>query len=226
MLSVWSREVPGTIAIIGGTGAEGFGLAQRFARAGVRVRIGSRDLARAQGAAARIAGAEGQLNANAVREAHIAILTVPLAAQIATLKLLRASFRPGAILVDATVPLEAAIGGRLSRPLTLWDGSAAQQAARHVPEGVAVVAAFHCLGAEALAALDRPIDSDVLLCGDSAEAKAAVRDLIELLPGVRAIDAGPLENARLVENLAVLLISLNLRHKAKGAGVRITGLGG
>src|SRR5690242_5270062 len=116
------------LAMIGGTGAEGFGLALRFARAGVVVRIGSRDLERARSAARRVAeltGAtdvEGLLNPDAVAECDVAILTVPLAAQIATLKSVRASFRAGAILVDATVPLEAAIGGAASRPLTLWSG--------------------------------------------------------------------------------------------------------
>ena len=218
------EPVPRTIAIVGGTGAEGSGLAQRLARAGAHVLIGSRDLKRAAAAAARIAGAEGRLNADAVREADMVILTVPLEAQLSTLKALRASFRPGAVLVDTTVPLEAAIGGRLSRTLGLWSGSAAEQAARHVPEGVAVVAAFHSVSAELLAEMDRPVDSDVLLCGDSAEAKAAVRELIEMLPGARAVDAGSLENARLLENLAALLISLNIRYKVRHAGVRITGL--
>jgi NADPH-dependent F420 reductase len=137
----------------------------------------------------------------------------------------RASLRPGTILVDATVPLEVAIGGRLSHPLALFAGSAAQQAARHVPEGVRVVAAFHSLSAELLARADAPIESDVLMCGDDAEAKAVVRELIETIPGARAVDAGPLENARLVENVAALLVSLNLRHKVKHSGVRITGLG-
>lgn len=213
-----------TIAIVGGTGAEGFGLGQRLARAGARIYIGSRDANKALAAAARIPGAEGRLNPDAVAEAEIVILTVPLAAQIPILKSIRGSFRPGAILVDATVPLEAAIGGRVSRTLTLWAGSAAQQASQHVPEGVSVIAAFHSLSAELLAEIERPIDSDVLICGDSAQAKAAVRELVEMLPGARAIDAGPLENSRLVENLAALLISLNLRHKVKGSGVRITGL--
>ena len=217
--------MPRSIAIVGGTGAEGFGLATRLARAGARVIIGSRDLAKAQAAAARIPGAEGRLNPDAASEAEIVILTVPLAAQIAILKSIRGSFRPGAILVDATVPLEAAIGGRASRALTLWSGSAAQQAAQHVPDGVAVVAAFHTLSAEVLAQIDHPIDSDILICGDNADAKTAVREVIALLPGARAVDAGPLENARLIETLAALLISLNIRHKVKGSGVRITGLG-
>ncbi len=213
-----------TIAIISGTGAEGFGLALRFSHAGARVIVGSRDAAKAQDAAQRIGKAEGKLNADAVREADIVILTVPLTAQIPTLKSLQASFRPSAILVDATVPLEAAIGGRVSHPLALWAGSAAQQAARYTPPGVSVVAAFHTLSAELLANLDQSIDSDVLICGDNAEAKTVVTGMIAMLPGARAIDAGPLENARLIESAAALLISLNIRHKVKHSGLRITGL--
>jgi NADPH-dependent F420 reductase len=213
-----------TIAIVSGTGAEGFGLALRFAHAGARVIVGSRDAGKAQDAAQRIGRAEGMLNADAVKEADIVILTVPLAAQIPTLKSLQASFRPPAILVDATVPLEAAIGGRVSHPLALWAGSAAQQAARYTPPGVSVVAAFHTLSAELLGDPGAAIDSDVLICGDSAEAKVAVTALIAMLPGARAIDAGPLENARLIENAAALLISLNIRHKVKHSGLRITGL--
>jgi 8-hydroxy-5-deazaflavin:NADPH oxidoreductase len=213
-----------TIAIVSGTGAEGFGLASRFARAGARVIVGSRDAAKAQEAARRIGKAEGKLNADAVREADVVILTVPLVAQIPTLKSVQASFRPSAILVDATVPLEAAIGGRVSHTLTLWAGSAAQQAARYTPPGVSVVAAFHTLSADLLTNLDLSIDSDVLICGDSAEAKTVVTEMIAMLPGARAIDAGPLENARLIENAAALVISLNIRHKVKHSGLRITGL--
>lgn len=213
-----------TIAIVGGTGAEGFGLASRFARAGAAVIVGSRDPARGTEAARRIGGARGMGNADAVREAEVVVLTTPLTAQIATLKTLRESFRPGAILVDATVPLEAAIGGRVSHPLALWAGSAAEQAARHTPPGVRVTAAFHTLGAELLARLEEPIDSDLLVCGDDAAAKAVVAELIALLPGARAVDAGPLENARLLESAAALVISLNIRYKVKHSGLRITGL--
>jgi len=213
-----------TIAIVSGTGAEGFGLASRFARAGARVLLGSRDAQKAADAARRIGNAEGRLNADAVAEADIVVLTVPLTAQISTLKSLQSSFRPSTVLVDATVPLEAAIGGRVSHALMLWAGSAAQQAARHTPPGVSVVAAFHTLSAELLAQLDRPIDSDVLICGDNAPAKSMVTELVALLPGARAIDCGPLENARLIENATALLISLNLHHKVKYSGLRITGL--
>jgi len=212
------------VAIVGGTGAEGSGLALRLARAGVRVRIGSRNFAKAQETARHMGeNATGHTNADAVAGAGIVILTVPLAAQVETLKSIRGTLAPGVILVDATVPLEIAIGGRISRTLTLWDGSAAQQAARLVP-GVPVVAAFHALSADALTKLDHPLDCDALICGDNAEAKAAVSQLAELIPGVRAIDAGPLDNARLLEGVAALLISLNLRHKVKESGMRITGL--
>src|SRR5580698_5247341 len=212
-----------TVAIVGGTGAEGSGLALRFALAGVRVRIGSRNPERARATAQRISGATGHTNEDAVSNAGIVVLTVPLSAQVETLKSIRGGIAPGAILVDTTVPLEIAIGGRLSRTLTLWDGSAAQQAARLVP-GVPVVAAFHALSAEELSKPDHSLDCDALLCGDNAEAKTAVMKLAETIPGVRAIDAGTLDNARLLESAAALLISLNLRHKVKESGMRFTGL--
>jgi 8-hydroxy-5-deazaflavin:NADPH oxidoreductase len=216
--------VQNVIAIVGGTGAEGSGLAARFAKAGAHVRVGSRNLERAQETARLIGGeSTGHTNADAVTGAQTVVLTVPLSAQVETLKSIRASLAPGAILVDATVPLEVAIGGRISRILTLWDGSAAQQAARLLP-GVPVIAAFHALSAEALAKLDHPLDSDALICGDNAEAKAAVMKLAEMIPGVRAIDAGALDNARLLESAAALLIALNLRHKVKESGMRFTGL--
>ena len=219
------------VAVIGGTGAEGRGLALRFAKAGLRLLIGSRNLDKAQAAAREIATqtgngeVSGHTNPDAVSKAAIVILTVPLAAQVETLKSVRSNFAPGAILVDTTVPLEIAIGGRLSRTVSLWDGSAAQQAARLAPAGVPVVAAFHALGAEALKRMDQPVDCDALICGDNAEAKASVGKLAERIPGVRAIDAGPLENARFLEYSAALLIALNLRHKVKHSGLRITGLG-
>ena len=210
------------VAVVGGTGAEGSGLAARFVKAGGQVRIGSRNLEKAEEAARRIGGT-GHTNADAVTGAVIVVVTVPLSAQVETLKSIRGNLAPGAVVVDATVPLEVAIGGRLSRLLTLWDGSAAQQAARLLP-GVPVVAAFHALSAEALAKLDHPVDCDALICGDNADAKTAVMKLAEMIAGVRAVDAGPLDNARLLESAAALLISLNLRHKVKESGMRFTGI--
>ncbi len=223
-------RVQTTIAVVGGTGAEGSGLALRFAKAGAPVRIGSRSVEKALETARRIGEAtgspdvSGHTNPDAASTAEVVVLTVPLAAQVEILKSIRGSFRPGAILVDATVPLEIAIGGRLSRTLTLWDGSAAQQAARLAPQGIQVVAGFHSLSAEALGRLDEPVECDTLICGDSAEAKAVVRELAAMIPGVKAIDAGALDNARLLESAAALLISLNLRYKVKHSGMRITGL--
>jgi NADPH-dependent F420 reductase len=219
------------VAVVGGTGAEGSGLALRFAKAGLRVLIGSRNLDKGQAVARKIAAqagnadVTGHTNPDAVSKAPIVILTVPLSSQVEILKSIRANFVSGAILVDATVPLEIAIGGRVSRTVTLWDGSAAQQAARLAPPGIPVVATFHLLSAEALARLEQPLDCDALICGDNAEAKATVSQLAQMIPGVRAIDAGPLENARYLESSAALLIALNLRHKVNHSGIRITGLG-
>jgi len=219
-----------SIAIVGGTGAEGSGLALRFAKAGARVRIGSRESGKAETAAARIAvlavsgEVTGHANPDAVSGAGIVVLTVPLVAQIEILKSIRDRLETGTILVDATVPLEIAIRGRISRTLTLWDGSAAQQAARLLPAGIAVVSAFHSLSAEALAHLDHRLDCDTLICSDHVEAKATVCELAAMIPGVRGIDAGPLDNARLLESAAALLISLNLRHKVTSSGIRFTGL--
>ena len=217
------------VAVVGGTGAEGSGLALRFAKAGLRVLIGSRKLDKAQ-AAAREIGAQagnvevtGHTNPDAVSNAAIVVLTVPLSAQVETLKSIRANFKSGAILVDATVPLEIAIGGRVSRTVSLWDGSAAQQAARLAPPGVQVVAAFHLLGAEALKQLDQPVDCDALICGDNADAKAAVSALAETIPGVRAIDAGPLENARALEGMTAVILHVNRRYRVV-AGLRLTGV--
>ena len=219
------------VAVVGGTGAEGSGLAVRFAKAGLRVLIGSRNLDRAQAVASEIAAqagageVTGHTNPDAVSKAAIVILTVPLSAQVEILKSIRTSFLSGAILVDATVPLEIAVGGRLSRTVSLWDGSAAQQAARLAPAGVQVVATFHTLSAVALKRIDQRVDCDALICGDNPEAKATVSEIAETIPGVRAIDAGPLDNARFLESSAALLIALNLRHKVEHCGLRITGLG-
>jgi NADPH-dependent F420 reductase len=125
-------------------------------------------------------------------------------------------------LIDATVPLAAAVGGRASRTLGVWQGSAAQQTAELVPKQVSVVAAFHNLSADLLNG-EAPLDCDVIVCSDDANASRLTRDLAAKIPGVRGIDGGKLENARIVEQITALLIGLNIRHKGH-AGVRITGL--
>jgi hypothetical protein len=219
-----------TIAIVGGTGPEGTGLARRWARAGESIIIGSRDAERARQVAARLAAQAGAAadisgleNAAAVAAADIVVLTVPFAGQAATLKHVKKSFKPGAILIDATVPLAAEIGGRASRTLGVWQGSAAQQAAEMVPKGVSVVAAFHNLSAHLLEG-DAAIECDVIVCADDEAARAAASELAEKIPGVRALNGGPLENARIVEQMTALLITLNVKYGVTHAGLRITGL--
>ena len=152
------------------------------------------------------------------------MLTVPLAAQIAAVKAIKSNLSPNAILIDTTVPLEAAVGGRVSRILPLWDGSAAQQSARLLGTTARVVAAFHSLSADSLRDLSRPLDSDVLICGDDPEAREAAAELARKIPGVNPVDMGPLDNARYAEHLAATLIALNIRHKVKSSGVRFSGL--
>jgi NADPH-dependent F420 reductase len=230
-------EVSRPIAILGGTGPAGMGLALRWARAGEAVIIGSRDARRAQEAADSInekieaqvinqdraqAGISGMENSAACAAAEILVLTVPFEGQAALLKQLKPAIRSGSILIDATVPLAASVGGRASRTLGVWQGSAAQQAAELVPKGVRVAAAFHNLSAELLNG-DADIDCDVMVCSDDAEALLLTRDLAAKIPGVRAIDGGKLENARILEQITALLIGLNIRHKGH-SGIRITGL--
>jgi len=218
-----------TIAIVGGTGPAGSGLASRWARAGQRVIIGSRDAARAQQKAAEIAAqtgnqnVSGAANAEAGSAAEIIVLTVPFTAQAQTLKDLKLAFRPGIILIDATVALASTVGGRATRVLGVWQGSAAQQAAELVSKGVLVAAAFQNIGAELLqSAAD--VDCDVIVCSDHDEARQAAIELANLIPGARGIDGGRLENARTVEQLTALLIAINTRYKVHSAGLRITGL--
>jgi 8-hydroxy-5-deazaflavin:NADPH oxidoreductase len=217
------------IPIVGGTGALGAGLALRWAKAGLPIAIGSRSAERAEEAAGRIRAAvpgaevEGLLNEEAAKRAEIVFLTVPFRAQSENLNNLRGALEPGQILVDCTVPLAAAFGGRATRSLGVWQGSAAQQAQEMVPDGVTVVAALHTIAAPTLADLDAELDEDVLVCGDRKADKARIARLIELIGGLRAVNAGALEMARIVEQLTPLLISVNTRYKAH-AGIRLTGL--
>ncbi|HEV3207037.1 MAG TPA: NADPH-dependent F420 reductase [Terriglobales bacterium] len=221
--------MPRTIAVLGGTGPEGYGLALRWARAGETVIIGSRDAGRAQEAAAKIRSAAGSQakvsgaeNAAACADADLLVLTIPFEGHAALLKRIKPALSSGSIVVDATVPLAASVGGRATRTLGVWQGSAAQQAAELVPSGVSVVAAFHNTSAEVLNS-DAPVDCDVIVCSDDTDAIQLVRALAAKIPGVRAIDGGKLENARILEQITALLIGLNIRHKGH-SGIRITGL--
>ena len=217
------------VAIIGGTGPEGRGLALRWAQAGLRVIIGSRDENRARMVAQEISEhvsggtVDGMENAAAVATTDLVVLAVPFEGQAAIMKHLRESFRPGTTLVTTVVPLAAGVGDRSTRTLGVWQGSAAQQAAELAPPGVQVVAALQNVSA-ALLNSGVEVNCDVIVCADNARAKQIASALARKIPGVRALDGGGLENARLVEQITPLLITLNLRHKARMAGIRITGI--
>jgi NADPH-dependent F420 reductase len=218
------------IGILGGTGPEGSGLAYRWARAGEEIVIGSRDAQRAAEIAAqlraRIGGGakiEGTDNATAASQCDVVVLTVPFAGHAALLKQLKKVWKPGAVVIDTTVPLAATVGGAATRMLGVWQGSAAEQAKEMLPEGVSVAAAFQNLGAELLAG-DEAVDCDILVCSDDEKAKQIASELAEKIPGARALNGGKLENARIVESITALLIGINMRYKVHSAGIRFTGL--
>lgn len=191
--------------------------------------IGSRDPARGEEAAHRAHDAAqsgsftGTENAEAARGAPIVILSVPFRNQSETLKNIRDSLTPGQLLIDATVPLAAAVSGKATRMVGVWQGSAAQVAEEMVPEGVKVVSALHTVSAASLTDLDHDLDQDVLICGDSREDKRRAAQLLQRVEGLRCVDCGRLEMARIAESLTALMISINAKHKTH-AGVRITGL--
>jgi NADPH-dependent F420 reductase len=213
-----------TVPIIGGTGALGFGLALRLTRAGVPVAIGSRDASRAEQAAAKVGeGCRGLVNAEAAKLGPIVLFTVPFRAQSENLTNLKPVLEEGQILVDATVPLAAAVSGKATRLLGVPQGSAAEQAQEMVPDGVRVVSALHTVSAPLLGDLDHRLDEDVLIAGDAREDKRRVAALVARIRGLRPVNAGALEAARFLEALTPLLISVNIRNKTH-AGVRLTGL--
>ena len=217
------------VTIIGASGALGFGLALRLGRAGVVVTIGSRDAARAEETVgrARRAVPEGEFsgadNAAAAAANELVVLSVPFRSQSETLTNLKGALRPGQLVVDATVPLAAAVGGRATRTLGVWQGSAAQQAQEMVPEGVRVVSALHTVSAALLGDLEHALDEDVLVCGQKRDDKRRVAQVLDRVEGLRCVDAGPLEMARIVEPLTALLIGVNGRYRTH-AGIRVTGL--
>jgi NADPH-dependent F420 reductase len=217
------------VPIIGATGALGFGLALRLAAAGVPVIIGSRRPDAAVESAHKLrerlpdAHVEGLENSIAATKGPIVVLSVPFRAQSENLTNLKAVLQPGQILVDATVPLAAAVSGKATRLLGVPQGSAGQQAQEMVPDGVEVVAALHTVSAAALNDLDHPLDEDVLIAGDRKATKKQVADIIGRIPGLRPVNAGLLETARLIEGLTPLLISVNSRYKTH-AGIKLTNL--
>ncbi len=220
-----------TIAVIGGTGDQGFGLVLRLAKAGEKIIIGSRVQAKADDAAKKaneILGQDtsvtGLENPQAASSADMVIMSVPFAAHVDMIKSVRDSIRPETVFVDVVVPLSTAVAGSPSTALGVWEGSAAQQAARLLPANTKIASAFHNVVAESLQDLDRKIDCDVIVCSDVQETRREVMGLANGIPGVRAIDGGRLENSRIVEQLTALLIGINVRYKTKHSGIRITGI--
>ncbi len=221
------------IAIIGGTGDQGIGLAVRFVKAGETVIIGSRDIKKAENTVDiiknmldgdEVKNVVGMTNEDAAAKGDIALLTVPLQAQMVTLRSIK-DHMDGKILIDATVPLDGCIGGKPTRYIEVWQGSAAERSAEFLADkNVKVVSAFNNVSAASLLNVNEDVECDTLISGDDADAKNEVAALAEKIPGVRAIDCGPLENARIVEKITPLLINLNIRNKIKLAGIRITGL--
>jgi NADPH-dependent F420 reductase len=218
--------MPKTIAVIGGTGREGPGLALRWAKSGqYQVLIGSRQQEKAERVAAELNARlgrnliRGMVNPDAAAAADMVVLTVPYSAHMPILESIRAGLR-GKILVDVTVPLQPP---KVSQVYIPPGGSAAAEAQALLGSDVRVVAAFQNVGAAHLQDPDHLIESDVLVCGDDREAKAEVIALAQAA-GMRGLDAGPLQNAVVVEGLTAVLIGINIRYKAKGAGIRITGI--
>lgn len=220
------------VAIIGGTGAQGLNIAKRLAIAGEDIIVGSRTeekaLTKVDEVKELLSDYElnicGMANEDAAKEGELLILTVPLAAQKSTLNSIK-EFVDDKILIDATVPLETAIGGSPARFVDLMEGSAAERTAKILKKtSVKVVSAFNNISNSHLENIPEPIDCDCLVSGDDNDAKKVVMELIEKIPGVRCIDCGKLEKARMVEKITPLLIGLNIKYKSHYGGLRITGI--
>ena len=215
-----------TIAILGGTGQQGGGLARRFARAGARVVVGSRDPDRAR---AVVAGweptsqpVEAAEYAAAVAQSETVVIAIPFTSVDEVLARVGGSFKPGAIAIDLTVPVTFA-DGKMAM-LEVAEGSASEHIRARLPAGVALAAAFKTLPAHLLADGDAALDCDEFVCGDSNDARARAAALLAMLPGLRLVDVGPLSRARSIEHLTALAIAINRRHKIHDARFRIVGL--
>jgi NADPH-dependent F420 reductase len=219
-----------TVAIIGGTGEEGFGLAVRLGSAGVPVLIGSRAEDRGKSAAAKareLAGhdapIDGTSNEAAAAAGEVVLVTVPFAGQADIYRSIKDAVQTGAVVCDATSPLASAIGRPAWQVLAPWEGSAAEQAKAILPSHVRMVAGFHTISADLLHEFGQPMHGSVLLCGADAEAKAAIGELVEKIPDLEWIDAGPLSMARIIERLTAVMISVNRIYGIRDAGVVLTG---
>lgn len=216
-----------TLAVIGGTGAEGSGLALRWAAAGYPVLIGSRSRDKAKIAATELSSLlpgvgsiiSGETNAGAAKAADVVILSVPYDSQSGIIEQIRASCQ-GKAVISVVVPLKPPRVSRVWRPPA---GSAAEEAQLLLGEGARLVAAFQNISATHLKDLNHAVDCDILITGDDTAAKETAIELA-LAAGMRGIDAGPLANSAVSEGLTAVLIGVNIRHKVKGSGIRITGV--
>ncbi len=216
------------VGFLGGTGAEGRGLALRFAAAGAQVILGSRSEERAASAARdynRILGkilVRGATNAQILAGSDIVFLTVPFDQAVTAVRSCRDDFSPGLVLVDVTVPMTF----RNGRPeyLEQQGMSNTEIIAGSLPAGVDLVGAFKTIPAHLLAEVDRPLDCDVFVCGDSPRAKEKVMEAVRLIPTLRPLDAGPLSSARTLERMTVLAVQLNRRYQSNGARFRVMGI--
>ncbi|MGH2757654.1 MAG: NADPH-dependent F420 reductase [Actinomycetota bacterium] len=217
------------IAVIGGTGDLGFALGLRWAKAGVHVTIGSREKAKAEAAAGRLraelpeASVDGLENPGAAASSDTVLVAVPFSGFVPIYKSIAESLTPDSVVIDATVPVEASLGGKATHVFGVWEGSAAQLGQAFLPKGTKMCAAFHTLSASAVGNLGASVDGDVLVCG-SKEGKQRVRELVEMIPDLRYVDAGALENARIIEPITALLIGINHRYGVDRAGISITGI--
>jgi NADPH-dependent F420 reductase len=218
------------IAILGGTGDQGLGLALRFAKAGRTVVIGSRKPERAEQAAAEVIAAvpgaqvTGVGNPEACEKAGIVVISVPFEHTASTVKGIKMSLSEGQIVISMAVPLAAAIGDGAMRTLGIWQGSCAELVKSLVPDGVRVVSAFQNVSAHRLRELDEPVECDVVVSGEKGP-RLRIMELCRAIPGLRGVDGGPLSNARIVEDITALLIGMNIRYKIpEGLGIRLTGL--
>lgn len=215
-----------TIAVLGGTGKEGKGLAFRWAKAGYRVLIGSRSSEKAVKSASEIMellegspSVVGMTNPEAAEQANIVVLTVPYSAHRETLEGVKSALK-GKILVDVTAPL---VPPKLSKVQMPPAGSAAQEAKEIVGDGVEVVAAFQNVSHEHLLGEEEEVECDVLVTGSSKAARAEVLRLVEAA-GLTGWDAGPIENSVVVEGLTSVLININKQYGSKHSGIKITGV--
>ncbi len=212
------------IAILGGTGKEGAGLALRWLMAGHGIIIGSRDAERARGKAQELRGrasgdARGMTNVEAAHAGELVVLALPYIGLATTLPEVKEACQEK-VVVSSVVPLTFG-GGRLFTPPAI--GSAAEEAQQLLGPGARVVAAFHHIAAHELASGEQPIECDLLLCGDDHAAKQQVTDLGASM-GLRALDVGPLSNAGPLEGITAVLATINRRYKVKSSGIKITGV--